>query len=110
LFRQDGADPQIFAVLIRRAALFDDISAETRTIVDAEDAVHAADDTTDNTADDRADRTRGPFAVTGAPLDASGDALRLGGKWQRHAGGNDGNSDVTADHDLSNAKECVRDK
>src|SRR6188768_1304691 len=94
-FRQDGADPQIFAVLIRRAALFDDVTAEARTLVDAEDAVHAADDTTD----DPADRTGGPFAVTGAPLDASGDALRLYGDRQRHARGNDGNSDETADHD-----------
>ena len=37
-FRQNGADPQIFAILIRGAPLFDDVAAKTRTLVDAQDA------------------------------------------------------------------------
>ena len=103
-FRQDSADPQIFAVLIRRAPLFDDVSAETRTRVDAQDAVHAADDTTDHAPDDRSDRTCCPLPLPGASFYTSRDALRLNGNRQRHAGGNDSNSDETADHDLSNVR------
>ena len=106
-FRQDGADAHILAILIGRAALFDDIAAKTRTFVDAQDAVHTADDTTDHAADDRADRTRCPFALAGALSDPSGDALRVCCDGQHQTGGEGSNSDQTADHDISDGGDEV---
>ena len=40
-FRQNRANSYIFAILIRRASLFDDIRTEARTLVDAEDGLWA---------------------------------------------------------------------
>ncbi len=63
LFRQDRADPDILAVLVRRTVLLDDIAAKARTLVDAENAVHAANHSADHATDDRTNGTGRSFAL-----------------------------------------------
>jgi len=75
-FRENRPDSQIFAVLIRRASLFDDIRTEAETLIDPEDTSYAADHATDRPA-----RTSRPFTVLCTPLDAAANAL--GVKLQR---------------------------
>jgi hypothetical protein len=105
-FRQDGANPQILPILIGWAPLLDDIAAKTWTLVDAQDAVDAAHDTTNHTADDRSHRTSRPFTLPGASFYTSRHALRVSDNRQRYACGNDSNSDETADHVFSERYEC----
>jgi hypothetical protein len=40
----------------------DDIAVKTRTLIDAQNTVHAADHSANNAADDAADRTGGALA------------------------------------------------
>jgi hypothetical protein len=77
-FRQNRANPYIFAILIRRASLFDDIGTEARTLVDAEDAGYTADDAADHATNNCPYRASRSFTISCAPLDATGDALGLG--------------------------------
>ena len=78
VFRQHDADPDVFAILIGRAALLDHVAAKARTLVDAQNAGNAADHAANDAADHGADRTGGPLTVARASLDAAGDALGLG--------------------------------
>src|SRR5258708_5269434 len=77
-FRQHRAAADILAILIGRPTLFDHIAAETRALIDAQDAGNAADDTANRAADNGAHGTGCALALAGAAFDASGDALRLG--------------------------------
>jgi hypothetical protein len=58
-FRENRPNSQIFAILIRRASLFDDIGTEARTLIDPEDAGYAANN--------GPDRTSRPFTIAGTP-------------------------------------------
>lgn len=72
--REDRPNPYIFAILIRRASLFDDVGTEAGTLIDAEDAGYAADHATN----DCPDRTSRSFTISRTLLDATGDTLGLG--------------------------------
>ena len=80
----------------------DDIAAKAGTLVDAQDACDTTDHAAYDTADHGADGTCGPFAISRAALDPTGDPLSLGHNGQRHGGDKGGYSDKTADHDISN--------
>jgi hypothetical protein len=82
--------------------LLDDIAAEARTLIDAEHAGHATDDTANDAADHGADGTGGSLTVARTALDATGNPLRLRHNGQRNGGDKGSNSDKTADHDSSN--------
>ena len=81
------------------------ITVKARTIVDAQNAVDAADHAANDTADHGTDRTGGAFAISRASLNATGDPLGLRDDGQRHGGGNGSNSDKTTDHD--NSRGCL---
>jgi hypothetical protein len=70
-------------------------------IVHAQHPVDAADHAANDTADNGADRTGGSFALPRSPVNSTGDPLGLGHNRQRHGGGKGGNSNKTADHDIS---------
>jgi hypothetical protein len=61
-FRQHCADANVLTILIGRATLLDDIAVKARTLVDAENPVHAANHPADHAADDRANWTGCSFA------------------------------------------------
>jgi hypothetical protein len=97
-FRENRPNSQIFAILIRRASLFDDIRTEARTLIDPEDAGYAANDATDHAANNCSDRTSRPFTISCTPFDTTGDTLGLGRNWKQHRGNNGSGSNTTADH------------
>jgi hypothetical protein len=76
--RKDRANPYIFAILIRRASLLDDVGTEARTLIDAEHAGHAANNAADHATNDRPDGTSRSFTISCTLLDATGDTLGLG--------------------------------
>ena len=77
-FRQHGADAEFAFVAIRRHALLDDISAEARAILNAENAADGAGDRAERAANDGADRAGIVIALRGAAFGALNGALRLG--------------------------------
>jgi hypothetical protein len=77
------------------------IVVKARALVDAEDAVDAANHAAHDTADYGTDRTGVPCAFARASVNATDDALGLRCDGQRHGGGNGNNSDKTTDHDHS---------
>jgi hypothetical protein len=76
-FRKHHADSHVFPILIGRAPLLDHIGPKARTLIDSQDAGHAADDTADHAADDGPDGTSRSFTIPRAPLDAARHALGL---------------------------------
>jgi hypothetical protein len=64
VLRQNRANPDILAILIGRAALLDDITAKSRTFVDAENPGDSTDHAANDTADDGADRAGCSFAIS----------------------------------------------
>jgi hypothetical protein len=74
-FRENRPNSQIFAILIRRASLFDDIRTEARTLIDPEDAGDTANDAPDHATNNRPDRTSRPFTI--ATLNATRNAWAL---------------------------------
>jgi hypothetical protein len=109
LLRKNRPDSQVFAVLIRRAPLFDDIRTEARTFIDPEHAGDTANDAADHATNNRPDGTRRPFTVSGTPLDATRDALGpdCGGKEQ--GDNNSSGSDKSAVHSCSLDGDLGRD-
>jgi hypothetical protein len=101
LFRENRADPYIFAILIRRASLFDDIGTEARTLLDPKDAGYAANDPADHATNDCPDRTCRSFTISCTPLNATRDTLGLGCNGKQHRDNNSSSSDKAADHDNS---------
>jgi hypothetical protein len=100
-FRENRAHSQIFAVLIRRASLFDDIRTKAGTFIDAEHTGYAANDTANHATDNCPDRTSRPFTIPRTPLDAAGDALSLSCNGKKCHDNNSRGSDKTADHENS---------
>jgi hypothetical protein len=86
-FGKNGANPDIFAVVIGGAALLDDVAMKTGALIDAENPGDAANHATDDTADYRADRACGAFAFSGAALNSAGHPLGLRDGRKRHGGG-----------------------
>jgi hypothetical protein len=76
--REHRANSYIFAILIRRASLFDDVGTEARTLIDAEDAGYAANNAADHATNDCSYRTSRSFTISCTLLDATGDTLGLG--------------------------------
>jgi hypothetical protein len=76
--REDRANPYIFAILIRWASLFDDVGTEARTLIDAEDAGHAANNAADHATNNCSYGTSRSFTISCTLLDATGDTLGLG--------------------------------
>jgi hypothetical protein len=76
--REDRPDCYIFAILIRRASLFDDVGTEARTLIDAEDAGYAANHAADHATNNCSYRTSRSFTISCTPLDATGNTLGLG--------------------------------
>jgi hypothetical protein len=74
-FRKLSADPYIALITVRRAALFDHITAEARPLIYTQNARDAADDSTDRAANDGTYGTCCPFAFAGTSFNASGDPL-----------------------------------
>jgi hypothetical protein len=66
-FRENRPHSQIFAILIRRASLFDDIRTKARTLINPEDAGYAANDAADHAANDCPDGIGRPFTVPCTP-------------------------------------------
>jgi hypothetical protein len=100
---QNGAHPDVLAILIGGMVLLGHIAVKTGTLFDAENARYATHHAANDTADDGADRTGGSFAFPRASLNPAGDpflGLRRNGK--RHGGGKGSNSDKTSNHDNSN--------
>src|SRR4051794_39675352 len=77
-FRQHGADPDLVAIGVGGAPLLDHVAAEARTLLDAEHAGDAANDTANRAAYNGAHRAGRALALPGTAFDASGHALRLG--------------------------------
>jgi hypothetical protein len=92
-FRENSADSHIFAVLVRGPPLFDDVRAETRTLIDTEHAGYASNDTADNATNDCPDRTSRPFTISRAPLDSSGYTLGSGSNRKGYCDKNGSGSD-----------------
>jgi hypothetical protein len=76
--RKDRANSYIFAILIRRASLFDDVGTEAGTLVDAEHAGYAANNAADHATNNCPDGTSRSFTISCTLLDATGDTLGLG--------------------------------
>jgi hypothetical protein len=74
--RKNSAYPYIAFITIRRPVLFDNIMTKARTLVDAQNTVYAADDTTDRAADDCPHRSSSPLTITCAAFNAARYTLR----------------------------------
>jgi hypothetical protein len=74
-FRKYCAYPYITFVAVRGPVLFDDVMTETRTLIDAENAIYTADDAADRAANNRSHRPGSPLALSCATFDASGYPL-----------------------------------
>ena len=64
LLGQNGADPNVFIIPIRRAMLLNRVTAEARALIDAKDSVDATDHAANDAADNGSDRTGGSFAIS----------------------------------------------
>jgi hypothetical protein len=62
--------------MIRGIVTLNDVVSEARTLVDSEDTVYAADNTTNNAPDDGANRSGGALAFARTAFYASRDTLR----------------------------------
>jgi hypothetical protein len=78
IFRQHDADPDVFAVLIGRTALLDDIASKAGALIDAQDSGDATDHAADDTADHCADGACGAFTIASASFDPARNPLGLG--------------------------------
>jgi hypothetical protein len=87
--------------MIGGTVLFDDIAAEARALVDAENAVDSPDHAADDTADHGADRAGRSLALARALVNSAGNPLGLGRQGKCHCGGKGSDTDKTPDHDLS---------
>jgi hypothetical protein len=76
--REDRPNPYIFAILIRRASLLDDVGTEAGTLIDAENAGYAANNAADHATNNCPYRTSRSFTISRTLLDATGDTLGLG--------------------------------
>ena len=74
-FRELSADPYIALITVRRAMLFNYITAEARPLICAQNARDAANDPSDRAANDSAYRTCRALAFAGTPFNASGHTL-----------------------------------
>ena len=63
-FGQHGADPDVLVIMIGGHMPLLDIMMKTRPLIDAENAVDAANYATNDTADDGADRSGSSFALS----------------------------------------------
>jgi hypothetical protein len=97
-FRENRPNSQIFAVLIRRASLFDDIRTEARTLINPEDAGYTANDAADYATNNGPDRTS---RLAGTPLNATRNTLGLACDGKEYRNNNGSSSDKTAVHDNS---------
>jgi hypothetical protein len=88
----------IFVVLIGRVPLFDHIRAEAGPLIDAEDALHSANDAADHATDNCPDGACRPFPILGTPLNAARDALGLACNGKQYGDRDSGGPDKTADH------------
>jgi hypothetical protein len=100
-FRENRANFQIFAILIRRASLFNDIRTEARTLIDPEDAGYTGNDAADHATNNGPDRTSRPFTIAGTPLNATRNTLGLACDGKEYRDNNGSSSDKTAIHDNS---------
>jgi hypothetical protein len=62
--------------MIRGIVALNDVVSEARALVDSEDTVYAADNTTNNTPDDGTNRPGGALAFARTVFYSSRDALR----------------------------------
>jgi hypothetical protein len=83
---------------------------EPRTLIDAQNSVHAAHYAAHDTANDSTDRAGGSFALARAAFDSTGNPLVLSHGGQRHAGGNNGNTHQSTNHDRSCYRFRLQDK
>jgi hypothetical protein len=78
--------------------LFDDVSTEAGTLIDPENAGHAANDAADYASNNCSNRTSRSFTISRTPLDPTRDALGVGCYGKERRGNNSSGSDKTADH------------
>jgi hypothetical protein len=97
-FRKLSAHPYIALIAVRRAALFNYITAETRPLIYTQNACDAADNPSNRAADDSADRTGRAFAFAGTPLNAARHTLGCSRKWSDYSCGQKCRSDNLSDH------------
>jgi hypothetical protein len=90
-------------------ALLDHVVVKARTLVDAENAVDATDNTADDTTNHGAERTGGSLAIARAAFDPAGNSLGGRRDGQHYYGYKGGKSDKSADHVCSNGRGKVRD-
>ena len=64
LLGQNGADPNVLVIPIRRMMLFDRVAAKARALIDAKDSIDATDHAANNAADDGSDRAGSSFAIS----------------------------------------------
>jgi len=80
-FRKFGSDDDVTLIAVRRPVLLDNITAETRALINAKHASHAANDASDRTAHDGSDRAGGSLAFARTAFNATGNTLGGGGQW-----------------------------
>ena len=66
------------------------VTAEARTLIDAEDTGDAANHAADSAANDGSDRSGRAFTLSGAALDTARHALSRRHRWKEGARGNHG--------------------
>jgi hypothetical protein len=81
--------------------LADGVFVKARSLIDAENTGHSTHDAADHTANNGSDRTGVSFAFSRASLDPPRNPLRLSHGRESYGGGEGGNSDKAADHDVS---------
>jgi hypothetical protein len=74
-FRKYCAHPYITFVAIRGPVFFDNITVEARTLIDAQNSRHTADDPSDRATNNSSHRPGSPLAFSCTTFDASGHTL-----------------------------------
>ena len=74
-FGKDRAHSYIAFIAVRGPVFFDDVMTEARTLIDAQNACHTADDPSDRAANNSSHRPGSPLALSCPTFDAAGYAL-----------------------------------
>jgi hypothetical protein len=91
---QYRADADILAVTVRGIMTLGDIAMEPRSLIDAQDAIHAADHASNDASDDGPDGTGRPLSLTRPPLDPSRYPLRQCAYGKNRDGSDKGGSET----------------
>ncbi len=82
--------------------MFDDIGAETGTLVYPKDPVYTPNHAANHAANHGPKRASRSFTVPCSPLNSAGNSLGLAYNWKKkHRSHNSSSADKTADHDDS---------